>query len=128
MRGGKLNNRRSKMSETEIEEKMGKKPIRDKILDVFKNRVGKEFKTQQIKDLVVSKYPDTNKASVIPSDYCYNITNKGINFCKQLHLFKHIKRNHYKVLGEDYNYNGPTFAKDGLFGEWKNGVFKCKNK
>lgn len=97
-------------------------PILDKMLNVFENRVGEEFTRKQIIDLVVSTYPGTNKTSVIPSDYCYNIINRGINF--QNHLFEHLEFGHYIVLGVNYDYEGPIFLKGEQVGEWKKGEKK----
>ena len=86
-------------------------PVWDKICNIFSDEVGKEFTTAEIIDLVVERYPDTNKTSVIPSDYCYNMTNKGIDYKKHKHIFEQLERGHYKVLGTGYDYVGPVFWK-----------------
>ena len=46
-----------------------------------------------------------NKSSVIPSDYCYNRYNFGINYDKILHLFEFLESGKYKYLGQTYPYN-----------------------
>lgn len=91
----------------------------DKIRNVFSNEVGKSFTRGEIINLVIEKYPDTNKGSVIPSDYCYNMINKGTSF--QNHIFEQIETGHYKVLGPNCDYAGPIFWKGEQVGEWKNG-------
>lgn len=73
--------------------------IRDKI----KTAVGKHYKLdkelsrKEIIDCVCSEYPGTNRSSVMPSDYCSNISNKdrssGVH-----HFFEYVKRNIYRVL------------------------------
>ena len=91
--------------------------IWDKIRSVFCDEVGKKFTTGEIINLVVERYPDTNKTSIIPSDYCYNMVNKGIYF--ENHVFEYLDHGYYKVLGTSYNYLGPIFWKDKRVGEWK---------
>ena len=57
---------------------------------------GKILSRREIIDAVCTKFPGTNRSSVIPSDYCNNITNKGIFRC--IPIFHYLKRNTYKVL------------------------------
>lgn len=71
----------------------------------------------------------TNSGSVIPSDYCYNRTNKGIEFSKKPRLFYFMGDGMYECLGENYPFNGPVYicekgsTEDIEVGVWKNGVF-----
>lgn len=44
--------------------------------------------------------------SYIPSDYCYNRKNKGINHEEQPHYFLYLKRGVYKYVGKNFVYNG----------------------
>ena len=49
-----------------------------------------------------------NRSSIIPSDYCYNMTNKGKQANKKLNDFKillSIKHGEYKYVGENYQYS-----------------------
>jgi len=62
--------------------------------------------------------------SVLPSDFCYNTTNKKLKFNK--HLFEHLSDGNYRYLGENYSYNGLIYHKRSggeqeLIGEWKDG-------
>jgi hypothetical protein len=93
--------------------------IWDKIRNVFSDEVGKIFTTGKIKELVFERYLDTNKKSVIPSDCCYNMVNKGIYF--ENHIFEHLETGLYKVLGTGYDYKGPIFWNRKQVGEWKKG-------
>ena len=42
----------------------------------------------------------------MPSDYCYNRKNKGINYNKQPHYFLRLGRGKYKYVGKDYIFTG----------------------
>lgn len=71
-------------------------------------KVGREFKTQEIIDLVKFKYK-INESSIIPSDYCYNRMNLGKWQDSQLldfNIFEYAARGSYIYLGEDYPYDG----------------------
>lgn len=71
----------------------------------------------------------TNSGSVIPSDYCYNRTNKGIEFSKKPRLFFFLGDGMYECLGENYPFNGSVYTcekgsnEEIEVGVWKNGVF-----
>jgi len=93
--------------------------LKDKIENVFSKEIGKLFTRREIVALVIEQYPDTNSTSIIPSDYCYNMINKGIIF--QNHLFEQLDTGNYKVLGKNYAYEGPIFWKGEKVGEWKKG-------
>ena len=75
-----------------------------KILDQFRAclkdiPLGTKLKRQEIIDRIVAEY-GTNPNSIIPSDYCYNRTNKGkpgsVNF------FLHQEDGEYEYVGEAY--------------------------
>ena len=71
-------------------------------------KIGREFKTQEIIDMVKFKY-EINHSSIIPSDYCYNRINIGKwNNPKLLdfNIFEYVDRGSYKYLGGNYPYNG----------------------
>lgn len=58
----------------------------------FKKELSKQFKR--------------SADSYIPSDYCYNRKNNGINYDKQPHYFLYLGRNKYKYVGKEYVYTG----------------------
>ncbi len=63
------------------------------------------FSTGWFKDELSKKYKRP-RDSYIPSDYCYNRKNYGINYEKQPHYFLFLERGRYKYVGKNYNYNG----------------------
>lgn len=103
--------------------------ILGKVKNTFKEcAIGREFSRQEIIDRVVEKH-GCNPSSIIPSDYCYNRINNGINFEKYLHIFEYIDRSTYRYLGENYPFNGRIYHKpkggnEILIGEWSNGEIK----
>lgn len=64
-----------------------------------------EFSTKWFKTELCKKY-NRSEDSYIPSDYCYNRKNNGINYDKQPHYFLYIKRGKYKYVGKNYTYKG----------------------
>jgi 5-methylcytosine-specific restriction enzyme B len=88
-----------------------------KILNTFKDKIGKEFSTSEIKNLL----KDNN---IYPSDYCYNSYNKGE---KEIYLFEKVKNGIFKYLGENYNYTGDIYWKpqgkneEKIVGRYENG-------
>lgn len=91
-----------------------------KVLNVFSN---KQLSRQQIVDLIVHAYPDTNPKSVIPSDYCYNRINVDPSSFK-LQVFEITSDDKYKWLGPNYPYSGPIYWKSEQVGKWEQG--KCE--
>ena len=79
--------------------------VLDEVRETFRNiPVGTEFTTAEIKQMVKSKF-NRNPTSVIPSDYSYNMTNKGkIGSLETFNIFIQIKRGLYKYVGENYKY------------------------
>ena len=77
----------------------------DEVKETFKNiEIGREFTTGEIKQMVYQKFGRTN-GSVIPSDYSYNMSNKGkVGKLKNFNIFLQIKRGVYKYVGENYKY------------------------
>lgn len=97
------------------------------VVDTFMNTpINSEFTRSEIVNLVTSKY-GCNPTSVIPSDYCYNRLNNGINYEKYLHLFEYTDAKTYRYLGLDYPYSGKIIHKPNggyeiVVGELKSGV------
>lgn len=66
------------------------------------------------------------------SDLCYNRINNGIidTFKDGIHLFEHVKRGYYRLLGEHYVYTGDIMHKkkkeknEYIAGRWLNGNIK----
>ena len=100
--------------------------IFNQIIEICKDKKGEILTSKQIKNMLKLKF-NINSSSIIPSDYCYNRTNKDVNFNQ--HLFIRINRTEYKYLGENYPYTGRIYWKpkqetNELFvGEWENGKY-----
>lgn len=73
--------------------------------------IGTLITTQQFKDALENLY-GRSRGSYIPSDYCYNWKNKGIDFETQPHYFlkDETTRGLYKYVGKNYIYNGPIYC------------------
>jgi hypothetical protein len=99
--------------------------IWDKVRNVFdSNHFGETLTRKQIIDRIEAAYPGTNRVSVIPSDYCYNIVNNGIAF--KFHYFEYLRdaqrgEPQYKVLGEGFDFEGAIYWKKEIVGEWFKG-------
>lgn len=78
------------------------KEIEEFLLDVPMDYV---FSTSWLKNELSKKYK-RSRDSYIPSDYCYNRTNKGINYDKQPHYFLYLERGKYQYKGKNYVYSG----------------------
>jgi hypothetical protein len=100
--------------------------IKEKVKKVFQDRIG-EILREEIIDLVLEAYPGTNRASVIPSNYCYNMVTAGIDF--DFHLFEALGEGRYRLLGLCYPYTGaiywePMGENREQVGEWEDGRFR----
>lgn len=73
--------------------------IREKIESAIKKHYVPDtvLSCKEIIDCVCNEHPNTNRSSIIPSDYCSNLRNKA-SFSGIYHYFEYIKRNTYKVL------------------------------
>lgn len=74
--------------------------------------LGATYRWQEIIDLVVNRH-GVNPGSVIPSDYCYNLTNKDKErnpALKRFNILMNIGRGLYQYVGSDYDasaFQGP---------------------
>lgn len=85
---------------------ISKSQIEQEVIETFRNiQIGEIFTSAEIKEKVYLKFK-RNKSSIIPSDYCYNRYNYGINYDKKLHLFEFLDDGKYKYLGENSIYTG----------------------
>lgn len=106
--------------------------IYDKLVKCAEHFAGQEVTNGDIKNWIAQEFPGTNRSSVIPADYCYNIINCGAEF--KGHLFEYIengRRGNYKCLGKNFPYTGRIGWKESksdrperkVVGEWNNGKF-----
>lgn len=94
--------------------------VHQKVNSVFAKKIDGEIKREEIIDKVLEVYPGTNRSSVIPSDYCYNIINKD-STSFTIRLFESLGAGNYICLGENYPYEGDIYWKDKKVGSWVNG-------
>lgn len=87
--------------------------IIEKVRDTFINcEIGTVYLRSEIIEMVHSKH-GINRSSIIPSDYCYNLVNKGKLANSELDKFKifeWISRGKYKYLGENHPYEGVVLS------------------
>lgn len=95
--------------------------IKDKIRVTFKGKEGQFFRPHEIIDMVLQKFPGTNKTSILPADRCYNKINKGIADQFNFHVFEALEDGSYKWLGEHFPFTGPVCWRGKKVGEWVNG-------
>ncbi len=77
----------------------------EEVRETFKNtKIGEEFTTVEIKEMVHQKFGRTY-GSVIPSDYSYNMKNKGkVGSLEKFNIFYQVKRGLYQYYGENYKF------------------------
>lgn len=87
--------------------------IIEKVKDTFSGCAkGDIFTCSEIIERVMRKH-GVNSASIIPSDYCYNLTNKGklANAAlDKFKIFEWISRGKYRYLGENHIYTGVVYS------------------
>lgn len=67
--------------------------------------IGYVFPTSWFKDELTKRYKRP-RYCYIPSDYCYNRTNKGIKYENQPHYFLYLERGKYQYKGKNYDFKG----------------------
>lgn len=87
--------------------------IIEKVRETFsKCEPGTIFTRSEIINMVKTKY-SVNEGSIIPSDYCYNLVNKGKladASLEKFKIFEWLSRGKYKYLGENYPYTGAIIS------------------
>ena len=97
--------------------------IFEQVVDVCESRSQRIFSAKEVIDLVEDKF-GSNRSSVIPSDYCYNRINQGIDFTRHAFVLAEGK---YRFVGKDFSYSGAIYAgakEERLVGLWGNGKFR----
>ena len=78
--------------------------IKDEMIEAFRNtEIGTCFSTEEIIKIVSDKF-GRNAASIQPSDFSYNMHNKGLDngTWGEVKLFIQLKRGLYKYVGQQY--------------------------
>jgi hypothetical protein len=94
--------------------------IQEKVSSIFTKQIDGVIKREKIIDKVIEAFPGTKRASLLPSDFCYNIINKDPSSFT-IRLFESLGAGNYKCLGENYPYVGEIYWKDKKVGSWING-------
>ena len=103
----------------------------EQVKEAFLNTsYGEEFTRAEIIKIVTNLY---GVMEVIPSDYCYNRVNDGIDIERNLKehkcLFEYVSRNRYKYIGAGKRYTGilyhkPKGSAECEVGKIKDGIIK----
>ena len=115
--------------------------IREKVIKAINEYVEKNgydtwMSRKEIQDYVNSCYEEQiDYTSFLPTDYCYNRYNSGLNDFSSKDRLLEYKDGQFRLLGEKYPFTGDVwhFPKDEsresyLFGRWENGKFElCSN-
>jgi len=87
--------------------------IIEKVRNTFADcALGAIYARSEIIDMVKAKH-GVNEGSIIPSDYCYNRTNKGKladGSLENFKIFEWLARGKYKYLGENFPYTGTVIS------------------
>ena len=77
--------------------------IVEQFRECFKDTpIGTRFTRKQIIDMLHDKY-GTNETSIIPSDHCYNMTNKGLRGSnRENNFFLNVGEGEYEYVGEHF--------------------------
>lgn len=95
---------KSKYNKNSPKTEMTPTTVLEEVLETFANvEIGTVFTTNEIKEMVSKKY-GRKEGSIIPSDYSYNMSNKGIigTSCEHFNIFVQTKRGEYEYVGLDY--------------------------
>lgn len=106
--------------------------IKEEMIAVFANtKIGTIFSRDEIITIVYNKF-GRNKSSIIPTDFCYNRYNNGLDFGKHMPIFEYTYDKRFKYLGEKYPYTGLVFHKpkgknEVCIGKMIDGIPKINN-
>lgn len=88
------------------------------------------FTKEEIKNKLLAE--GMEEGSILPSDYCYNRTNKDkdrSDYLRTFNIFIYVDSGQYEYLGENYHYTGPVIHKprnegaERVVGHYRNGKF-----
>lgn len=94
---------------------------------ISQHGIGYKISAEELKARVSNRF-GTKLSSIIPSDYCYNRVNRGIDFINTPRLFRYIERGMYECLGEGHQCETPIFTRpqgtksDIIVGTFKKGT------
>lgn len=101
--------------------------IYEQLLSIFEEDTDRIYRTGEIRSELEHRF-GTNRDSVIPSDYCYNRWNHGVN--TQTPILVWLGKGRYRFIGPDQPYIGPILGRprgtsaDQVVGECIDGIRK----
>ena len=108
---------------------MPKLTLKDAMKQIFAEPRDGFYTREGLIDMVVdSNLGNWKRGSIIPTDYCYNRINNGIDFESQPHCFTVDEHANYRILGQDAGYTGKIYhrtrnsSKLTVVGEWRKGT------
>ena len=91
--------------------------INEMYIECFKNiPIGKEMSRKEI-ITELQKHYEIDEASILPSDLCYNSSNKGVEGNGKPRLFIKIKRGMYRYVGPEFDSSNVNPNEFGTMGE-----------
>lgn len=110
----------------------------EKVIDTINsyvkdNGTGKIISREEFYDILLAKYPEINRASVYPSDFCYNVYNDGLRDLDDgERCLECVDKGYFKILGTNYKYTGDVYhyifrKNQEIVGHWENGQYHFNN-
>ena len=111
----------------------------EKVIDAINsyvrdNGTGKIVSREEFYEIVLAKYPEVNRTSVYPSDFCYNLYNNGLRYIDDgERCLECVDKGYFKILGTNYKYTGDVYhymfkKNQEVVGHWKNGTYQGYKK
>ena len=111
----------------------------EKVIDAINsyvrdNGTGKIVSREEFYEIVLAKYPEVNRTSVYPSDFCYNLYNNGLRYIDDgERCLECVDKGYFKILGTNYKYTGDVFhymfkENQEVVGHWENGTYQGYKK
>lgn len=95
------------------------------------NGAGTTVSREEFYEIILEKYPEVNSSSVFPSDFCYNVYNKGLKDMNDgERCLECVEKGYFKILGTNYKYTGDVYhyifkKNQEVVGHWENGQYQC---
>lgn len=95
------------------------------------NGAGTIVSREEFYGIILEKYPEVNRSSIFPSDFCYNVYNKGLkDMNDDERCLECVEKGYFKILGTNYKYTGDVYhyifkKNQEVVGHWENGQYHC---
>lgn len=101
---------------------------------VKEHGAGTEITRSEFHEIVLTKYPEVNPTSILPTDFCYNVRNNGLRDQNDgERCLECIDKGVFRALGTDYKYSGDVYhymfkPNQTVVGRWVDGEFYSRNE